>query len=148
MDNLNERIEIAKKTFKPANCIGTMAFLAGLKDKDSIIESFFFYKDIFPQLQEIEKTIPHSIVTWEEHNKEPYDKMDFMWFPINGEKRIIRHAGILLSPDLPFVVHRPGAYAEWDDSNAKLRYDSYFDIIQKTYGGKRELIDIHFYKIK
>ena len=52
MDNLNERIEIAKKTFKPANCIGTMAFLAGLKDKDSIIESFFFYRDIFPQLQE------------------------------------------------------------------------------------------------
>ena len=55
---------------------------------------------------------------------------------------------VCLALHLPFVVHRPGAYAEWDDSNAKLRYDSYFDIIQKTYGGKRELIDIHFYKIK
>lgn len=65
--NLQTRIETAKRTFRPTNCIGTSLFLAELLNEDRRVYDEEFYGYFFSKLRQVEKPTMGDLVLWQDY---------------------------------------------------------------------------------
>jgi len=90
MISLKERIDLAKKTTKPTNCIGTALFLVGELDKDSLVNPGRIKK--LNGLKRLVKPEKGCLIAWE------------------LRKRVAMHLGVIVRVRPIRVTHREGSF--------------------------------------
>ena len=141
--DIDKRFEKTRRLWTPTNCIGSALYYSGKADKDTMCYSDHFYRRYFSDLKEVSRFKRGDLVAWELFKKEHLLESFTIWSKIEDDERFLVHLGVVSCVDPLILVHRPGAWVEFDESNADARRD-YFDSVNNEY--KAESSGVSFYR--